>query len=119
MVASSHSGVAFSTSFHPNELDKKRIERSLKSRKRYLYVSPLVRPIDSGYRIESPCCSRNIDAEGGVVDIALLEFCAETGNWRLYRKDYPHNTWELENAYSRLADALAELNTDPGRKFWR
>jgi hypothetical protein len=57
---------------HPNELDRRRIERLLKRRKRYRYVSPTVEAVTSGYRVESPCCSRNIDREGGVVDVALL-----------------------------------------------
>jgi hypothetical protein len=119
MATSPYAGVVFGVSFHPNELDQKRIERALKSRRRYRYVSPLVQPVDGGYRIESPCCSRNIDTEGGVIDIALLEFCTETRNWRLHRKDHARNTWEFEDAFQRLADALAELNTDPGRKFWQ
>jgi len=52
---------------HPNELDRRRIERALGSRKRYRYVSPIVRGVTGGYLVESPCCSRNIDAEGGVI----------------------------------------------------
>lgn len=46
---------------HPNELDRKRIERALISRKHYRYVLPSVTPVKAGYLIESPCCSRNID----------------------------------------------------------
>ena len=46
---------------HPNDLDRKRIERALKVRKRYRYVTPNVTTTVGGYRIESPCCSRNID----------------------------------------------------------
>ena len=57
---------------HPNDLDRKRIERALKSRKRYRYVTPSVTTTIGGYQIESPCCSRNIDRDGGVVDVALL-----------------------------------------------
>ena len=52
---------------HPNDLDRKRIERALAKRARYRYVLPRVLPEARGYRIESPCCSRNIDAEGGVI----------------------------------------------------
>lgn len=104
---------------HPNDLDRKRIERALKSRKRYRYVSPRVHPIEGGYRIESPCCSRTIDAEGGVIDIAFLEFCAESQSWRLHRKDHARNAWEFQESYPRLADALEQLNADPARKFWQ
>ncbi|MGL1489203.1 hypothetical protein ACSTJH_00065, partial [Vibrio parahaemolyticus] len=49
---------------HPNEFDCKRIERALRSRRRYRYVSPKVSCVSGGYLVESPCCSRNIDAEG-------------------------------------------------------
>ena len=59
-------------SAHPNDFDRKRIERALKARKRYRYVTPRVAAVTDGYRIESPCCSRNIDPDGGVVDVALL-----------------------------------------------
>ncbi len=36
---------------HPNELDRRRIERLLKRRKRYRYVSPNVGAVTSGYRV--------------------------------------------------------------------
>ena len=42
----------------PNDLDLKRIQRGLESRRRYRYVSPVVAPVEAGYRIEAPCCSR-------------------------------------------------------------
>lgn len=41
---------------HPNDVDRKRIERAIKTRKRYRYVSPSVLAVSGGYRIESPCC---------------------------------------------------------------
>ncbi len=34
------------------------------------------------------CCSRNIDPDGGIVDIALLLFDEEQGQWDLFRKDH-------------------------------
>lgn len=104
---------------HPNEMNRKWIERALQDRRRYRYVSPRVLPVEGGYRIESPCCSRNVDAEGGVVDIAFLEFHAETGAWRLYRKDHSRTGWECEGTYPRLVEAVAYLNADPSRTFWQ
>lgn len=71
---------------HPNDLDRKRIERSLQARKRYRYVTPQVVTTVGGYRIESPCCSRNIDKDGGVVDVALLLHDPDSARWELFRK---------------------------------
>lgn len=104
---------------HPNDLDRKRIERALRARKRYRYVMPNVLAVAGGYRIESPCCSRNIDADGGIIDVALLQFDAEQGAWQLYRKDHQSGTWELHSTSLRLPEALDRLNTDPERKFWQ
>ncbi len=83
---------------HPNDLDRKRIERSLQTRKRYRYVTPQVMTTVGGYRIESPCCSRNIDKDGGVVDVGL---------------------WQLDSTHERLPPALERLNADPERTFWQ
>ena len=88
---------------HPNELDRKRIERSLKSRQRYRYVSPTVTGVVGGYVIESPCCSRNIDAEGGVIDVALLHYDPTAGTWQ----------------HPRLVAVTDLLNADPDRVFWQ
>jgi hypothetical protein len=104
---------------HPNDLDRKRIERALKTRKRYRYVTPSVLPAVSGYRIESPCCSRNIDAEGGTIDVALLTYDAEPGGWRLYHKDHAAGTWVFHSAYERLPALLDQLNKDEERVFWQ
>jgi hypothetical protein len=104
---------------HPNDLDRKRIERALRDRKRYRYVAPKVLPAPGGYRIESPCCSRNIDADGGVIDVALLGFDEENRSWRLYRKDHRAGTWELHSVYARLPELLELLNADVERIFWQ
>jgi Protein of unknown function (DUF3024) len=104
---------------HPNEFDRKRIERDLRSRKRYRYVSPKVVPLTGGYLVESPCCSRNIDADGGVIDIAFLHYDATSATWQLFRKDHGRETWELHSVYDRLTAATDELNTDPDRLFWQ
>lgn len=104
---------------HPNDFDCKRIERALLARQRYRYVSPRVLAVAGGYRIESPCCSRNVDADGNVIDIAFIEYEAATKSWRLYCKDHAEGDWALENSYARLNEALARLNADPDRKFWQ
>ena len=68
---------------HPNDVDKKRIEKALRARKRYRYVTPQVEPAERGYRIVSPCCSRNVDPTGGIVDVARIEFVESSRYWFL------------------------------------
>ncbi|WP_027584118.1 DUF3024 domain-containing protein [Bradyrhizobium sp. Ai1a-2] len=104
---------------HPNELDRKRIERALTSRKRYRYVSPNVKPVRSGYLIESPCCSRNIDKDGGLIDVALIHHDATSATWKLFRKDHARGLWEFHSIHQRLTAAIDELNTDSERVFWQ
>jgi len=106
-------------SVQPNELDRMRIERSLANRKRYRYVSPKVRVVQDGYLIESPCCSRNIDPEGGIIDVALLQYVPGVCPWRLYRKEHSTTQWELYSRYQRLMELLDQLNTDTHRLFWQ
>ena len=103
---------------HPNEVDCKRIERALAGRERYRYVSPRVYPMYNGYRVESPCCSRNIDKDGGLIDIAQLEYLPDQGKWRLYRKNHHLDQWESYAAMNSLLDALEVLKCDPLRMFW-
>ncbi len=104
---------------HPNDVDRKRIEKALSSRARYRYVNPEVRAIEGGYRIQSPCCSRNIDKKGGVIDIARLEYVNEFHRWRLYRKDHALHEWQLYGEFSALGALLQLLNRDPDRIFWQ
>ncbi|CAL1239782.1 DUF3024 domain-containing protein [Candidatus Methylocalor cossyra] len=118
-LASTLAPAAEGRGLHPNELDLKRIERSLRQRRRYRYVTPEVRPVRGGYAIVSPCCSRNIDPEGGVIDIALLEFQDRVGCWRLYRKDHRAGRWVEHGEYRALAPILELLNEDPHRQFWQ
>ena len=106
-------------SAHPNEFDKRRIERALKARQRYRYVSPNVATVDGGYRVESPCCSRNIDRSGGVIDVALLLLDEERARWQLFRKDHANGAWTREGDYQTLVDVLQRLNADPERVFWQ
>ncbi len=111
-------GVA-SWAAHPNELDLRRIAKLLEQRQRYRYVTPEVLPVSEGYLIVSPCCARNIDAEGGTVDIARLEYVADLGAWRLYQKDHVYDSWELHTHAADLQTAIAYLNQDPQRVFWQ
>ncbi|WP_036306643.1 DUF3024 domain-containing protein [Methyloglobulus morosus] len=103
----------------PNEMDLKRIERALVNRKRYRYVSPMVQATVNGYLITSPCCSRNIDPDGGIIDIARLEFMAEEQGWRLYHKDHKTGAWSAYADYPALRPILAVLRDDPERRFWQ
>jgi hypothetical protein len=104
---------------HPNEVDARRIARALANRERYRYVSPSVHAVDGGYLVTSPCCSRNIDPDGGVVDVALLLCVDGPYPWLLYRRDHSANEWLLVMSCERLSELLDELNTDPHRLFWQ
>lgn len=103
----------------PNEMDLKRIERALVDRKRYRYVSPMVQATATGYLITSPCCSRNIDPDGGIIDIAQLDFMSETQSWRLYHKDHKTGQWLAYSDFPALPPILALLREDPERRFWQ
>ncbi|MEK6750176.1 MAG: DUF3024 domain-containing protein [Pseudomonadota bacterium] len=104
---------------HPNDVDRKRIERALANRKRYRYVEPLVLATPGGYRITSPCCSRNIDPSGGMIDIALMLYMSSQGVWSLYRMNHPERQWVLHSELARLNELLAQINEDQDRIFWR
>ena len=110
---------ALGASPQPNEVDRRRIERALEERARYRYVTPQVLPVAGGYRVVSPCCSRNVDAEGGEIDIAWIEYQAGSGAWRLHCKDHPHGEWALHTEGLRLQDLLQVLNEDSERVFWQ
>ncbi len=103
---------------HPNEVDRKRIERSLAERERYKYVAPRVLPAEEGYLVRSPCCSRSVDPAGGEIDIARIEY--QSGDfWRLYRKDDASQRWCAHSEYLSLAVLLSRLLADPKKEFWR
>ena len=71
---------AFGHARQPNEFDLQRVIRLLEKRVRYRYVTPMVEICDSGYRIQSACCSRNIDAEGGDKFLAQLPYSVRALN---------------------------------------
>ncbi|HOY69465.1 MAG TPA: DUF3024 domain-containing protein [Methylotenera sp.] len=103
---------------HPNEVDRKRIEKTLAERERYKYVAPKVLADVEGYLVRSPCCSRSVDPEGGEIDIARIEY--QSGDfWRLYQKDDEHNRWKPHSEYLSLYSLLARLIADPKKEFWR
>jgi hypothetical protein len=101
-----------------NEFERKQIERAIDKRKRYRYVRPTVRRVPNGILVESPCCSRRIDAAGGMVEVALLQRLP-SGRWRLYCKDHSTASWKLHTPHARLADLLDSLKSDPDRIFWQ
>jgi hypothetical protein len=103
---------------HPNEVDRKRIEKTLSERERYKYVAPSVLPDVDGYLVRSPCCSRNVDPDGGEIDIARIEY-QEGGFWRLYQKDDAQKRWRAHSEYLSLLALLALLMADPKKVFWR
>ncbi|MGY4431080.1 hypothetical protein ACVWWO_003557 [Bradyrhizobium sp. F1.13.1] len=100
---------------HPNELDRWRIVRALTTRERYRYVSPKVTPVAGGYLVASPCCSGNIEAAGGLADVALLHHEKTGAAWQLFRKDHGKGVWEWHSTHQRLDFATAVLNTDSER----
>ncbi len=104
---------------HPNEIDRHRIARLLATRQRYRYVTPQVLATENGYCVVSPCCSRNIDASGGTIDIARLEYLPCGKSWLLYRKDHATYSWQVHARCADLAAVLACLNADPQRVFWQ
>ncbi|ARU30238.1 hypothetical protein CAP31_00110 [Sulfuriferula sp. AH1] len=104
---------------HPNEFDLRRITRMLALRVRYRYVEPEVQAVAGGYRIVSPCCSRNIDVSGGTIDIARLEYAHPEGLWRLYHKDHGQDVWKMYALSPLLHMLISQLNEDPLRVFWQ
>jgi hypothetical protein len=104
---------------HPNEFDLRRIKHMLEQRVRYRYVSPVVQPIPGGYLVVSPCCSRNIDTSGGIIDIARIEYVQAEATWQLYHKDHQLAAWKLHSIAPTLQLLISCLNEDPSRVFWQ
>lgn len=104
---------------HPNELDLRRIVRTITERTRYRYVNPAVLPVEQGYLIRSECCSRKVDPDGGKIDIAMILWDRDRGEWSLQRKDHPTSSWVEDGRYARLPEALLRINADPLKLFWQ
>lgn len=96
--------------------DSVRILDALRERVRYRYVQPVVLPVDAGWKVVSPCCSRNVDDEGGVIDIAWLEPTAS--GWRLHSRDHTAQRWVTQAEATEMSELLDLLCLDPQRVFW-
>ncbi|MCJ2179104.1 hypothetical protein [Novosphingobium album (ex Hu et al. 2023)] len=103
----------------PNEFDLMRVSRSIEQRERYKYVTPTVLAVADGYLVRSPCCSRNIDPEGGEIDVALLTWDEARREWSLSRRDHEAECWIEDGRFARLGELLMRLNADPARQFWQ
>jgi hypothetical protein len=105
------------------ELDRLRIERALVRRARYRYVQPRVvaaGPAEGargGWKIVSPNCSRNVDPDGGEIDIAWFEPVGH-GRWALHARDHRHALWQLQAAALPMAEAIERVCRDPLGRFW-
>lgn len=110
------------------ELMQRRLERALRERTRYRYVRPRVLREGDAFRIESPCCSRNVDTEGGVIDIALLVPGAlrlsrgqpgrTVQRWRLFARDHAAGAWVAQDESDELGELMDVLCVDAQRIFW-
>lgn len=104
-------------------LDARRIQKALDQRHRYKYVQPRVQREGLGWKIVSPNCSRNIDPQGGEIDIAWLVRVTAArvgieGGWLLYARDHAQDCWQLKRHDPSLPALLAHLCADPDREFW-
>jgi hypothetical protein len=100
----------------PN-LTQHRLARALQQRVRYRYVKPRVLREGTGFRIQSPCCSRKVDAKGGMIDIALL--LPHAGNsWCLCSRDHANQTWVARFQNEALDTVLDVLCLDSEHQFW-
>ncbi|CAM3673284.1 hypothetical protein [Roseateles saccharophilus] len=97
-------------------LDAARIERALDQRSRYRYVRPYLAREGDGWKIVSPNCSRNVDPQGGEIDIAWL--VPHDAGWLLFARDHAQGGWRL-NRQGPLTKLLALLCADPAREFWQ
>jgi hypothetical protein len=98
------------------EMLRRRLMRLLRGRTRYRYVRPEVKVVEEGLLVRSPCCSRKVDAEGGIIDIALLR--CQDGVWQLYAKDHAAACWKLLGEGTDLPVLIKPLLSDPDRIFW-
>lgn len=100
-----------------HDLMQRRLERALRQRVRYRYVQPSVLREGDSFRIQSPCCSRNVDPTGGLIDIALL-VPHESGRWCLCSRDHTQATWVAQFQDQPLNLLMDLLCVDTERQFW-
>jgi len=98
------------------DADLQRIVQALAGRSRYRYVQPLVQREGAGWKIVSPNCSRQIDPEGGLIDIAWL--CPSGGRWQVHARRHQPAQWERVAQGLSLDEALAQVCLDPVGRFW-
>ena len=94
-----------------------RVQRALRERVRYRYVRPQVLLEGQAYRIQSPCCSRKVDPQGGMIDIALL-VPHGSNQWCLCSRDHARHEWVPRLRNAPLDALLQALCSDPERQFW-
>ena len=99
-------------------LAAQRIRNALKQRSRYKYVQPRVEPEGRGWKVVSPNCSRNIDPQGGEIEIAWLLPDTAGDQWLLHARDHAGQAWCLRQQGS-LPALLERLCADPGREYWQ
>jgi len=99
------------------DLIQLRLQRALRDRQRYRYVTPRVTAEGEGFRVQSPCCSRNVDPQGGLIDIALL-MPMPCGHWRLSSRDHAAGVWVERWRDQPLEVLLEALCVDTERVFW-
>ena len=99
------------------DLTQHRLERALRERVRYRYVQPRVLRESENFRIQSPCCSRNVDSRGGMIDIALLIPHGGT-RWCLCARNHVNSTWVSRFQDEPLDTLLDLLCIDSERQFW-
>lgn len=103
-----------------------RLQRALRERVRYRYVRPQILREGKNLRIQSPCCSRNVDPDGGLIDIALLVSNSSDNpdnpdnpnSWSLCSRDHTHQTWVVQLRDQPLDVLLDALCMDDARQFW-
>lgn len=94
-----------------------RIQRALRERVRYRYVRPQILREGENFRIQSPCCSRNVDPNGGLIDIALL-VPDGLNAWSLCSRDHTNQVWVVQLSNQPLDVLLDALCRDDARQFW-
>lgn len=99
------------------DLTQHRLARALRQRVRYRYVKPRVLREGNSFRIQSPCCSRKVDARGGMIDIALL-VPHDASRWCLCSRDHANQTWVARVQNEALDTLLDLLCRDSERQFW-
>jgi hypothetical protein len=95
-----------------------RIERALRQRTRYRYVTPRVVAEGAGWLVLCANCSRNIDPEGGEIPIAWL-LPDDSGAWTLHAHDHARAVWSARASGLTLQAALSCLRLDPAREYWQ